>query len=233
MASGKIENGKETLVDNVYEQIRRDIVGHVLLPGQKLKTKELSARYGVSETPVKLALNRLCTEHIIDNYPRQGMKVHEFSPDEAGEIFDIRRMMDLYYTKEVIDTVASNRIFQEEMRKNVEEHLENVEKISENASLEQYLENYMYDYKFHELYLKCTGNRKILDVYKSINPFVYSNYVFHRQSREKDVAGVMEHRQMLDAICEKDEQALKIAINTHYHNTKKTIMRVLKVEKLF
>lgn len=91
----------------------------------------------------------------------------------------------------------------------------------------------MYDYKFHELYLKCTGNRKILDVYKSINPFVYSNYVFHRQSREKDVAGVMEHRQMLDAICEKDEQALKIAINTHYHNTKKTIMRVLKVEKLF
>ena len=124
MASGKIENGKETLVDTVYEQIRRDIVGHVLLPGQKLKTKELSARYGVSETPVKLALNRLCTEHIIDNYPRQGMKVHEFSPDEAGEIFDIRRMMDLYYTKEVIDTVASNRIFQEEMRKNVEEHLE-------------------------------------------------------------------------------------------------------------
>lgn len=117
MASGKIENGKETLADTVYEQIRRDIVGHVLLPGQKLKTKELSARYGVSETPVKLALNRLCTEHIIDNYPRQGMKVHEFSPDEAGEIFDIRRMMDLYYTKEVIDTVASNRIFQEEMLK--------------------------------------------------------------------------------------------------------------------
>ena len=96
MASGKIENGKETLVDTIYEQIRRDIVGHVLLPGQKLKTKELSARYGVSETPVKLALNRLCTEHIIDNYPRHGMKVHEFSPDEAGEIFDIRRMMDLY-----------------------------------------------------------------------------------------------------------------------------------------
>ena len=81
MASGKIENGKETLVDTVYEQIRRDIVGHELLPGQKLKTKELSARYGVSETPVKLALNRLCTEHVIDNYPRQGMKVHEFSPD--------------------------------------------------------------------------------------------------------------------------------------------------------
>ena len=59
-------------------------------------------------------------------------------------------MMDLYYTKEVIDTVASNRIFQEEMRKNVEEHLAIVEEISENASLEQYLENYMYDYKFHE-----------------------------------------------------------------------------------
>ena len=47
------------------------------------------------------------------------------------------------------------------------------------------------------------------------------------------MAGVMEHRQMLDAICEKDEQALKIAINIHYNNTKKTIMRVLKVEKMF
>ena len=29
------------------------------------------------------------------------------------------------------------------------------------------------------------------------------------------------------------EQALKIAINTHYNNSKKTIMRVLKVEKMF
>lgn len=228
----KTESVKETLVDSVYEQIYKDIVGHVFMPGEKLKTKELATRYSVSETPIKLALNRLCTENIIDNYPRQGMKVHEFSPDEAGEIFDIRRMMDLYYTREIIDTVADNRIFQEELRKNVNDHLEIISKFNESTSLEQYFKSYTYDYNFHQLYLKCSGNWKILDVFKSINPFVYSNYIFHRQSKEKDLAGVLEHKEILDAICSKDEAALKAAINVHYDNSKKTIMRVLKVEKM-
>lgn len=149
---------------------------------------------------MKLALNRLIAEQVIDNYPRQGIKVHSLNSEEVREIFDIRLMMDLYYAKEVIDTIAFNRELRDAMYRNVEEHLEIVGKIADTVSVQEYISNYNYDYKFHELYLKCSGNQKILDVYRSINPFVYCNYIFHRQSKEKDIAGVEEHREILQAI---------------------------------
>jgi len=226
-------NGKETLVDTICDQIRRDIIGHVLLPGDRLRTKELAERYGVSETPVKLALNRLCTEKIIDNYPRQGMRVHEFTAEEVGETYDIRLMMDLYYVKEVIDTVEYNQVLRNELKRNVAEHMDLINQIDGNITrMEVFLRNYEFDNEFHELYLKCTGNQKILEVFRSINPFVYSNYIFLRQSREKDIQGVNGHKKILDAILAKDEELLKVCLKEHYEKSKKAIMLILKVEKM-
>ena len=225
-------SGKETLVETIHKKIKRDIIAHELLPGERLRTKELAERYGVSETPVKLALNRLCTEHMIDNYPRQGMRVHELSAEEAAEIFDVRLMMDLYYAHEVIDTVSCHSVFQKEFRRNVEGHLAVIQGINDVASLEEYFSNYDYDNAFHELYLKCTGNKKVLDRYHSINPFGFSNYVFHRQSKKKDLAGAEEHLKIYEAIIDRDEDRLKNALKEHYGNSKDAITRLLKVEKM-
>ena len=225
-------NGKETLVDTIHEKIKRDIIAHELLPGERLRTKELAERYGVSETPVKLALNRLCTEHVIDNYPRQGMRVHEFTAEEAEEIFDIRLMIDLYYAREVIDTVACHSVFQTAFKKNVEGHLAVTKGIGETASLEEYFSNYDYDCAFHELYLKCTGNRKILDVYHSIDPFGFFTYVFHRQSPKRDLAGAKEHLKIYEAIMDRDEERLKACLRERYENSEKAVTRLLRVEKM-
>ena len=229
MAKGAV---KETLVDTICDNIKRDIIAHVLKPGEKIKVKELSERYGASETPIKLALNRLIAEQIIDNYPRQGMRVHALDADEAREIFDIRLMLDLHYAKQVIETVSFNKVFREELSKNVEEHLEVIERIANGGTVEDYIANYNYDYKFHELYLKCSGNKKALDVYRSINPFTYSNYVYRKQSKEKDLAGVEEHKKIIQAIFDQDEERLKECLRTHSENAVKSITFLLKMEKM-
>ena len=51
------EGKKETLVDIICRNIRRDIIVGELIPGEKLMAKDLAEKYGTSETPVKLALN--------------------------------------------------------------------------------------------------------------------------------------------------------------------------------
>lgn len=50
---------KITLAESVYERIRRDIITNQLKPGEKINIRELSTRYEASETPIRLALNRL------------------------------------------------------------------------------------------------------------------------------------------------------------------------------
>lgn len=220
---------KATLVDTIYTSIRKDITQHVLLPDQKINIKELSQRYGASETPIKLALNRLISENLIENFPRKGMKVKLIHGEEIEQTFDMRLMLDLYYMKEIITTISYNEQLRLQLQKNVEEHLKIV---SDLTPVDAYISNYQYDYEFHELYLKCSGNRKIVDIFHYLNPFLYSNYTFRRQSREKDIGGVKEHETILNAIVAKDETALKEALTTHIYNAKRAIGLILKVDKI-
>ncbi len=223
---------KLTLADTIYTNIREDITQHVIKPGEKINVKELAKRYGVSETPVKFALNRLISEKIIENFPRQGMKVHSVTSEEVDEIFDTRLMLDLYYMKQIILTVSFNDGIKKEFQKNIDEHLQLVTDLTPDSLIEDYLRNYQLDYKFHELYLKCSGNQKLIEIFHYINPFLYSNFIFRRQSKVKDISGVKEHLVILDAILAADEVALRDALTAHIMNAKTAIGLILKVDKI-
>ena len=223
---------KSTLVDIIYDNIRRHITQSVLLPGQNINIQELSERYGTSLTPIKLALNRLISEKIIENFPRQGMKIKSVQADEIAEIFDMRLMLDLYYTKEIITTVNYNQVIKKDLSSNVADHLKIVTDMTPDSPVDVYMQNYNHDYKFHELLLKCSGNKKIVDMYHYINPFLYSNFIFRRQSNEKNIEGVKEHESILNAILSEDEGALRDALTVHNYNAKKTIDLILKVNNI-
>lgn len=223
---------KETLVEAICKKIRRDIIAHELLPGQKINVKELAKKYGSSETPVKQALNQLVSEQIVENYPRHGMKIKSIDGEEAREIFQLRLMMDLYYTKEIIEAVRINRELRDALEKNVEEHFEILEKYEKDSSVENYMEYYLQDARFHELYLICSGNRKMVELYHSINPFIYSNYIFRKQSIEKNYSGLEEHRSIIQAIFDEDEDRLKTCLKAHIDNALQAIEIIIKTDKM-
>ena len=138
---------KITLVDQIYLNIKEDIGNKVLFPGQKINVKELSRKYEVSDTPVKQALNRLISDHMVISVPNKGMSVRHVSIEELDEVFDMRLMMDLYFMKDILSTFSYNKILQEQMRKNIQEHSAFVEKIT--ADNHQSSTFYNYDSAFH------------------------------------------------------------------------------------
>lgn len=226
------EGKKETLVDVICRKIRRDIIIGELQPGSKLMSKELALKYGTSETPVKLALNRMISEEIVENFPRQGMVVKPITLSDAEEVFDLRLMMDLYYTKEIIDAVRVNKSLRQELEENIKEHEEIMKRYIDTNDVELFVQDYNHDYEFHRIYLKCSGNQKLVDMYKRINPFIYSNYIFRRQSTEKDMAGLEEHKAILRAIINGNEEELRSRIRTHIQNAVKSIQIIMKCERI-
>lgn len=232
MSKKEEKETKETLVDTICKRIRLDIVAQELQPGQKLQAKELAKKYGTSETPVKLALNRLIAEQVVENFPRQGMRVRPMNEEDAREIFSLRLMMDLYYTKEIIESVRMNKQLKEALTENVKKHMELIQKYTDHNDVELFMENYMLDNEFHELYLKCSGNKKLVDLYHSINPFMYSNYIFKKQSSEKDIAGVEEHQEIIQAIFDQDEERLRYWLRVHNNNAVKSIGIIMKIDRI-
>ena len=223
---------KDTMVETICKEIRRDIIAHELIPGQKINVKELAKRYGASETPVKQALNQLAAEQIVENFPRHGMKIKSIDSEEAREIFQLRLMMDTWYTKEIIEAVRINKELRDALEKNVEEHFQIMSRYEKDRSVENYIEYYLQDDRFHELYLICSGNRKMVELYHSINPFIYSNYIFRKQSVEKNYAGLEEHKQIIQAIFDEDEERLKKCLKTHIDNALQAFEIIIKTDKM-
>lgn len=223
---------KITLAESVYERIRRDIITNQLKPGEKINIRELSARYEASETPIRLALNRLASESIIEHFPRQGMRVKSLNINLCEETFDLRLMLESYYLSNVIMTLNTNEAMRLALRRNVEDNLEIVHRLTPDSPLDDYLVNYEYDIGFHHLLIKCSGNKLLMDLYQFLNPFLYINYVYNKQSKERLLTGIQEHQEIMEHLLNGNEEGARQALTTHLANSKRVIISILKIDNI-
>ncbi len=223
---------KITLAESIYERIRRDIITNQLTPGEKINIRELSKRYEASETPIRLALNRLTSENIIENFPRQGMRVKPLNINTCEETFDLRMTLECAYIPNVIMTFNVNEAMRLAFQKNVEENLHAVEQLNADSSIDEYLKNYQYDIEFHHLLIKCSGNKLLMDVYQFLNPFLYINYVYSKQSQERLLTGIQEHEEILRALLSGNEDRAREAVKIHLNNSKRVIVSILKIDHI-
>jgi DNA-binding GntR family transcriptional regulator len=96
------EGEKSTLGQVVYERIKEEIYEFGMAPGQRYSEQELANRFGVSRTPLRLALHVLAREGYLD---RVG--------GHAGWLvkpFDLRYYEDLYDFRTQIELIAVRRL---------------------------------------------------------------------------------------------------------------------------
>lgn len=223
---------KITLAESVYERIRRDIITNQLKPGEKINIRELCSRYEASETPIRLALNRLASENIIEHFPRRGMRVKSLNINLCEETFDLRLMLESYYIPNVIMTLTTNEAMRMALRSNVEENLKIVQRLTPDSPIDDYLVNYEYDIGFHHLLIKCSGNKLLMDLYQFLNPFLYVNYVYNKQSKERLLTGIQEHQEIMEHLLNGNEAGARQALTTHLSNSKRVIISILKIDNI-
>ena len=85
---------KTTLRRELYDDIRRDIVGGTFRPGDLLRERELAAKYGVSKTPVREALSLLAQEEMVKAVPRAGYMVTQLTMRDVQEVYHLRLTME-------------------------------------------------------------------------------------------------------------------------------------------
>jgi DNA-binding GntR family transcriptional regulator len=75
-----------TLASQAHDLLRRDILSGTLTPGQRLRTKDLQARYGLGLSPLRESLQRLSAEGIVVNDAQRGFAV---APVSLAELRDL------------------------------------------------------------------------------------------------------------------------------------------------
>ncbi|CAB3929337.1 FCD domain-containing protein [Achromobacter insolitus] len=74
--------------------IQEDIIAGRLLPGAKLKLKELALRYGTGVNPLREALSRLATTGFVNAEDQRGFSVSRTSREELLDITQTRQRIE-------------------------------------------------------------------------------------------------------------------------------------------
>jgi DNA-binding GntR family transcriptional regulator len=64
--------GKPSRSERIYDDLRQDVVAGQVRPGQKIDVEFLAAKYGFSTLPMRLLVNRMIGERVVEVTPHEG-----------------------------------------------------------------------------------------------------------------------------------------------------------------
>lgn len=88
--SGRAATRSATRTEQVYGQLRADILAGRFEPGAKLAFADLTERYGGSMGAIREGLQRLVEQGLVDSEPQQGFRVVSLSIDDLRDLTGAR-----------------------------------------------------------------------------------------------------------------------------------------------
>ena len=195
--------------DSVFDILRENILGRGFRPGDRLDVRALADQLGVSATPVKDAVTRLAAEGLVEIRPRSGTFVAELAADAVAETFEIRRALECLAAEHVVgrltpDLLSRFTAIVDALERPVSSERERAQHEQKNVEL-------------HTLLVETSGNRRLTDLYRSLNAHLVVARVHSRRSPEESRLGQerREHRAILEALDARDATALVAALDRH------------------
>ncbi|MHC1748763.1 MAG: GntR family transcriptional regulator [Cellulosilyticaceae bacterium] len=193
--------------ENIYTEIRRDIIDLKLYPGKLISENEMAQKYNVSRTVIRPAFTKLKGERFITVYPQRGTII---------SLIDLAYVHDLIYLREAvekqicIDTAKAMKVdvmFEIELNLKKQDQflLQNIYN-SECRELDE---------EFHRLLFKLAGKQTVWDL-MSNNTLHFQRYRNLDINFSKRIVQIInEHHEIYNAIIQKDTKKLNQINSNH------------------
>ncbi|MCO5216138.1 MAG: GntR family transcriptional regulator [Thermomicrobiales bacterium] len=187
---------RRNLGSDVYRILRDRILSQELTAGEKLSDLRLSSELGVSRTPIREALHQLAQDGVVVAEPNRGFFVATFTRRDLEEIFELRRVLELYAIRGL-----RNADHREELERAMFE-LEHVERLIGNATTAQqrmdagdaFLKT---DRGFHSWLVSTVGNRRMSTIVGGLWTQIAIFQQVDDEIPEWMLVAVKQHRELL------------------------------------
>ena len=186
-----IDNNIHSLEERVYITLEDEIISGRLKRGDTLTENSLSARLGVSRTPLRGALHRLEKEGLIEISPNKGAIVIGIGRDDLIDIYKIRMRL------EGLASAEAARKISDEDKKRLSDSVELAEFYIAKRDSEHLKE---LDSEFHSIIYRASGNRLLC---KTLSDLHRNIRIYRKRSlavEDRLEKSVLEHKEILAAI---------------------------------
>jgi DNA-binding GntR family transcriptional regulator len=126
---------RRTVEEVVAAKLREAILAGSLRPGDRLAYRDLAHRFGVSVTPVRIALRELSNEGLVEMRPHTGARVTPLSVDEIEDIFATRIGIEGWLARHAAESLDEQTIAA------MAHHFEGLKRAQEEGETELYLQH--------------------------------------------------------------------------------------------
>lgn len=174
------------------------------MPGQMLSQSQLMQDLGLGSTPVREAILKLLAQGILVQESHHSVRVAEL---------DLQRLRDIYRARTLLETEAARLATARISDADIEfmgELLARMEKSKLADDLEAVARA---DSEFHHVLYTASPNIVILNLIKQLWDSFPGNILWNIPGRV--AASLVEHREILDALRERDPSAVAYAVTKH------------------
>jgi DNA-binding GntR family transcriptional regulator len=208
-----------TLSESVFEALQTAIVTGDLKPGEKLREAELAKQFGTSRGPLRDALRRLESRRLVTNTPNAGARVVSLSEKQLVELYEVREALEGLTCRLAATNMTDAEI--DELSDLLDRHEAEVRR---QDGAEYFRQEGDLDFHFriaegcrNDLLRSalCEDHYQLMRLYR----YKYSS----RAGRPR--RALAEHRQIIDAIRDRDGELAELLMRRHIRNAKATFER--------
>lgn len=216
----------KTIRETVISRLRDEILTGNFSPGQELTAKTLAERFDCSLTPVREALSALETEGLIEANRHRSVKICKLDAREVEKISEVRILLESYACNLVISNLTENTL------RKLEANLRGQETSAKTENIERFLK---LNWQFHSEILKSTRQPILIELINLLRnrTFHYlKTYIYSRKTIERVKRGILEHREILDAMRKRDIYEVTELTKKHLSSVANTLILYIEEKRV-
>jgi len=206
---------RKSLRDEVFEYLHKRIIAGRYAPGEWLRQEEISTLLGVSQTPVREALDLLVAAGLAERVPYRGVRVLQLSTIE---------IVDAYVMRLVLESAAARLAALNITEDQLAALRETLEKTRALITLDDMSTQRQLNKKFHLSMVAASGNSLLSKLYETVsNTFpdwmLYESMFRHPELLQESLRReFQEHEAIVDSIAARDAGLAAQHTLSHIHN---------------
>jgi DNA-binding GntR family transcriptional regulator len=201
--------------ENTFQFLKEQIINGTFKPSQKLTEAYLAQICGVSRNTVKKALMMLERENLVEVEPNKGATIKSYTLEEIVNYLEIREALEGLVARR-----AAKNITVQELEKLQYIFEQMATKLKEN----RFDEYSMLNREFHDIIYAASKNSQAVQMINTIKTQLNRIHFRTILIPGRSEASYQEHKEILEAIKDRDEEEIERAIRNHVANVRLAIV---------
>lgn len=205
----------DLLRDQIYADLKDEILTSTHSGGERLVISELVEKYGVSATPIRQVLNLLQSEDLVDIIPGVGCFVSRLSVKDVKDIFELRLIIEAASAE-----LAASRITDDQLAE-----LEAFHVGYDPDDVDSYTRFLAENRDFHTSVARATGNKWLTEAVGRLLDQMNRASMLRLLRTGPDYDMVEEHRELVRALRARDGDEARDAMVRAIENARQAVLQ--------